>query len=92
MWARIARFEGDPGDIDERVARLSEFLDGPLPAEFEGARFLSLVDRASGSMLGIVLFPSEEALRAGDAIMSAGSGHGGKRSSVDVYEVAIARI
>src|SRR5436190_18520026 len=32
MWARIARFEGDPADVDERVQRLRAMIDsGGLP-------------------------------------------------------------
>ena len=53
MWARVARFDGDPADIDARVERLRPVIDsGNLPPELEGAKFLLLVDRESGGMLG----------------------------------------
>ena len=41
MWARIARFDGDPADVDARISRLRAFLDsGEMPAVFENAKFL----------------------------------------------------
>lgn len=39
MWARVARFEGDPGDIDARVERLSAAVEsGALPPELADAK------------------------------------------------------
>jgi hypothetical protein len=40
-------------------------------------------------MLALTLFPSEEAMRKGDAAMNTGAGHAGRRSAVEFYEVAI---
>jgi hypothetical protein len=90
MWARIARFDGDPADIDTRIERLRSMLetDG-LPPELADARFLFLVDRASGGALGVTLFDSEEAMRRGDQVMNAGQGRAGVRSSVEFYEVPL---
>jgi hypothetical protein len=93
MWARAARFEGDQASIDERVAKLRTFLaSGALPPELADAQFLLLADRQSGGMLALTLFPSEEAMRKGDAVMNTGSGHAGSRSSVEFYEVAISTL
>jgi hypothetical protein len=90
MWARVAKFEGDPGDADARVERLRTLLDsGGLPAELADAKLLLLVDRESGSMLGVTLFDSEEAMRKGDEVMNAGPGNAGRRSSVRFYEVPL---
>ncbi len=90
MWARVARFEGDPADVDTRVAKLRALIDsGDRPAGLEDAKLLLLVDRKSGGMLGVTLFESEEALHRGDAAMNAGPGNAGSRSSVDFYEVPI---
>jgi hypothetical protein len=90
MWARVARFEGDPGDIDARVARLSAAVEsGGLPPELADAKFLLLVDRDSGGALGVTLFESEEAMRKGDEAMNAGPGNAGSRSSVEFYEVPL---
>jgi hypothetical protein len=90
MWARVARFEGDPADVDARVERLRAFLDsGDMPDELADAKLLLLADRESGGMLGVTLFPSEQAMRRGDELMNAGVGHAGSRSSVAFYEVPI---
>jgi len=90
MWARVARFEGDPADVDERIQRLRGALDsGDLPFELGDAKLLMLVDRESGGMLGVTLFESEEAMRTGDRAMNAGPGNAGSRSSVEFYEVPL---
>jgi hypothetical protein len=90
MWARVARFEGDPGSVDERVERLQAMLDaGDLPAELAGATFMVLVDRSSGAMLGVTLFETEDAMRKGDEVMNRGQGRAGARSAVEFYEVPI---
>ena len=93
MWARVARFEGDPGDIDARVERLrSAVASGGLPPELADAKFLLLVDRESGGALGVTLFESEEAMRKGDEAMNAGPGNAGSRTSVGFYEVPLHRL
>jgi hypothetical protein len=90
MWARVARFEGDPEDIDARVERLRSAVEsGDLPPELAEAKFLLLVDRESGGALGVTLFDSEEAMRRGDEAMNAGPGNAGSRSSVEFYEVPL---
>ena len=90
MWARVARFEGDPGDIDARVERLRSAVEsGGLPPELADAKFLLLVDRESGEALGVTLFDSEEGMRRGDEAMNAGPGNAGSRSSVEFYEVPL---
>lgn len=90
MWARVARFEGDPGNIDERIGRLRALIKaGDLPSELADAKVLLLVDRESGGMLGVTLFNSEEAMRTGDKAMNAGPGNAGSRTAVEFYEVPI---
>jgi hypothetical protein len=90
MWARVARFEGDPADIDARLQRLRAALDaGAFASELADAKFLMLVDRESGAMLGVTLFDSEEAMRKGDEAMNAGPGNAGSRASVEFYEVPL---
>jgi hypothetical protein len=90
MWARVARFEGNPEDVDARVERLREMVEaGGLPPELDGARFLMLTDRESGGMLGVTLFESEEAMRKADVVMNAGGGRAGARTGVEFYEVPI---
>ena len=90
MWARVARFEGDPADVDDRIRRLRGMIDaGGLPPELATAKLLMLVDRESGGMIGVTLFESEEAMRKGDEMMNAGQGHAGSRSAVEFYEVPL---
>ena len=90
MWARVASFDGDPADIDARLERLRPLLEaGAIPPELANARFLMLVDRASGGMLGVTLFDSEEELRRGHEVMNAGPGNAGSRSAVSFYEVPL---
>jgi hypothetical protein len=90
MWARVATFEGDPGNLDERVRGLRAAIDsGELPAEITDAKLLLLVDRESGGMLAVTLYDSEEALHKGDAALNARAGTAGTRSSVEFYEVPI---
>jgi hypothetical protein len=90
MWARVARFEGDPATVDDRLGRLRALLDsGDLPPELADARLLLLVDRGTGAMLGVTLFESEEAMRRGDEVMNAGPGNAGSRAGVEFYEVPL---
>jgi len=90
MWARVARFEGDPASLDERIGRLRSALEsGDLPVGLEEAKLLMLVDRETGEMVGVTLFESEEAMRRGDEAMNAGPGNAGSRSSVQFYEVPL---
>jgi hypothetical protein len=90
MWARVARFDGDPDDIDARVGKLRSALDaGTFASELEGAKLLMLVDRTTGGMVGVTLFDTEEAMRKADAVMNAGPGNAGSRSSVEFYEVPL---
>ncbi|HEV8179226.1 MAG TPA: hypothetical protein VGP54_02855 [Gaiellaceae bacterium] len=86
----MARFEGDPADVDARVQRLRSALDaGSVPPQLADAKFLLLADRESGGMLGVTLFDSEKAMREGDEAMNAGPGNAGNRSSVEFYEVPL---
>jgi hypothetical protein len=90
MWARVARFEGDPADIDARIDKLRSGVDaGSLGPELADAKLLMLVDRTSGGMLGVALFDTEEAMRKADEAMNAGPGNAGNRTSVEFYEVPI---
>jgi hypothetical protein len=90
MWARVARFEGDPESVDERIEKLRAGVDSDkLPAELAEAKLLILVDRVSGGMIGVALFESEEAMHRGDEAMNAGPGNAGSRSAVGFYEVPL---
>ena len=93
MWARVARFDGDPADVDARLERLRSALDaGTFASELADAKFLMFVDRETGGMLGVTLFESEDAMRKADAVMNAGPGNAGSRSAVEFYEVPLHRL
>jgi hypothetical protein len=93
MWARVARFEGDPADVDARLERLRSLLDsGTFAPELADTKFLMLVDRDTGGMIGVTLFDSEEAMRAADEVMNSGPGNAGSRSAVEFYEVPLQKL
>jgi len=93
MWARVARFDGDPADVDARLERLRSALDaGAFASELADTKLLMLVDRQSGGMIGVTLFDSEDAMRKADEVMNAGPGNAGSRSAVEFYEVPLHRL
>jgi hypothetical protein len=94
MVARVARFKGDPAQIDEAAANVRADVDsGQVPPGLEGARMMMLVDRTTGEGLGITLFDSEEAMRRGDEALNAMSpGGGAERTAVSFYEVAVSTV
>jgi hypothetical protein len=92
MFVRIARFEGgDLAEADQAVARVRDQMQGERPAGLEGARrFLMLIDRQSGRGLGAMFFDSQEDMRRGDEALNAMNPQGGaRRTSVEMYEVAL---
>ena len=94
MYARIARFQSDPGQLDEAIGRVrGEVESGEAPAGLEGAKMLMLVNRETGEGLGVTLFESEEAMRRGDEALNALSpGGGATRTGVEFYEVPVQTI
>jgi hypothetical protein len=90
MYARVATFENDPAKVEGAIARLRANIEAGMPTmpELADVKFL-LADRESGKMVGIALFETEEAMRAGDAVMNSGPGAAGRRSAVEFFEVPI---
>lgn len=90
MWARVARFEGDPENVDAAIEEARNFAaSGDVPPDLVGAKMLILVDRQSGARLMMATFETEAAMRKGDAAMNAGNpAHAGRRTSVEFYEVS----
>jgi hypothetical protein len=79
-YARVGTHHGFP---------LRDVSAAPLVGLDGLAGWLMLIDRRSGTGLGILLFESEEALRRGDEVVSATDpGTAGPTSVVDFYEVA----
>jgi hypothetical protein len=90
MYARVATFQHDPGNLDQSIAMVrSQVESGEAPPGLEGAKMLMLVDRETGKGVGITLFESEEAMRRGDETLNAMSPASGNRTSVDFYEVPV---
>jgi heme-degrading monooxygenase HmoA len=94
MFARVSTLQGPPGKIDEGIKAVQEQV---IPAARKMSGFkgmLALADRASGKMVGITLWDSEDALReseqAADQLRSdtAGAG-GGNIVSVERFEVVV---
>jgi hypothetical protein len=90
VYARIARFEGaDPARMQEMADQIKGET-GP-PEGVPATRFMLLLDRSSGTSLGISFFESEEDMRTGDATLNAmtpPAAATGQRASVEFYEVA----
>ena len=97
MYVRIARFEGgSAADVDESISRVRSMMDeGSTPPGLEDARrSMMLVDRQTGVGLGLTFFDSDDAMRRGDQAlneMTPPADMTGRRSSVEMYEVAIDR-
>lgn len=101
MYARIAQFEIEPGSVDgmlgpirENLERGREGMSDEQRAEMAGLegirRVLVLVDRSSGKVANLVLTDTDEDLRKADEALNRMSPQGGgRRTSVDLYEVAI---
>ena len=97
MFVRIARFEGgDPSKVDEAVSRVRSMMDEQAtpPGLEDARRSMMLVDRQTGVGLGLTFFDTEDAMRRGDQAlneMSPPADMSGRRTSVEMYEVAIDR-
>ena len=104
MYARVARFEGaEPDRLEAQVAEIKQQLasvkaglpdDAPAEARVLGetiARFVSLVDRKNGTLVGITFCETEDEMRRADETLNQLTPtHGsGRRTSAEIYEVAI---
>ena len=93
MYARVARWEGGDADaIRASAAEMKERAGSGPPEGVPSTGFTLLIDPDNGRGLAIGLFETEEDLKQGDATlneMSPPNDGMGRRSSVEVYEVAI---
>ncbi|HEU0195017.1 MAG TPA: hypothetical protein VFQ71_12505 [Gaiellales bacterium] len=91
MFARVAEFTSDPGQVDDSVEMVRRTVEsGATPEGLKGARMLMLVNRETGKGLGVTLFESEEAMRRGDEALNAMNPEGTeRRTSVEFYEVPV---
>jgi len=94
VYARVATFQGDPANVDEAVSRVrSDVESGSPPPGLEGAKMLMLINRETGQGLGVTLFEDEETMRRGDEALNAmDPGSGGRRTSVEFYEVPVHKL
>jgi hypothetical protein len=96
MFARVVTYAGgDPTRIEEVIATVRDrFSPDPPPALDDAKSFWMLVDRQRAQILGISLFEDREKLRRGsealDKLPDPAPEAGGRRVSVDVYEVPVA--
>jgi hypothetical protein len=94
MFARVAAFESrDMSRVDELIRTVRERARSgqDLP---DARRLLMLIDRPAGTALGITFFDTEEAIRQAEPAFERMGDEipeelRGRRTSVDVYEVAI---
>jgi len=89
MYARLATFQGDPANVDEAIAAVREQVSGTPPPGLEGAKFLMLVDRATGKGHGLTLYATEDDRRRGDDALNAHPGGDGTRVSVEFFDVPV---
>ena len=66
MHARVSTLEGPPDKLDDATRRVREHLLPQFQQQDGFKGFIALGDRQSGKMLGVVLWGSEEALRASE--------------------------
>jgi hypothetical protein len=89
MYARVATFQGDPATVDQAIEQVRSRVAADPPAGLAEAKMLMLVNRETGTGLGVTLFESEEAMRHGDEALNELPGAGGARVSVEFFEVPV---
>lgn len=95
MYARVATFELDEAGIDQMVSSVREDVEsGSTTPGLEDAKgMMMLVDRDSQKSLAIILFDSEDGMKRGDeALNKMSPDGGGRRTSVEFYEVPVQRM
>ena len=94
MYARVAAFENrDMSLADELIGTVRERARSGQDV-LDARRVLMLIDREAGTALGLTFFESEDAIRQAEAGFDRMADElpaemRGRRTSVDVYEVAI---
>ena len=95
MYARVAKWEGADGSALRKSGEtMNERAASGPPDGVPAKGFLMLIDPDDGKSLAISLFETEEDMRKGDETLNAMNpddsvGDVGKRSSVEMYEVAV---
>lgn len=94
MYARVATFEGaEPDQLRETVGQIREMAASGPPEGVKGKAFTLLMNADEGKCLGIGLFETEADMKEGHEVLNAMDppveGGLGRRTSVDMYEVAV---
>ena len=91
MHARVATFQSDPKNVEGSIEMVRrEVESGDTPPGLKGAKMLMLINRETGKGIGITLFESDEAMRAGDDALNAmNPGQTERRTSVEFFEVPV---
>ena len=66
MFARVSRFEGSPEGMDQALRHVREQILPQIQRQDGSKGLIALGDRQSGTVLGITLWESEEAIRASE--------------------------
>ncbi len=94
MHARVTTLEGPPDKLDDATRHVQEQLI-PQLQQIDGYKgFIALGDRQSGKLLGVVLWESEEAMRASEEAANRLRGEsaqtaGAQVAGVERYEVRV---
>jgi hypothetical protein len=91
MYARVATWEGGEADAIRSSVASIDVEAGP-PPNVPAKGLMMLIDPDNGRTMSVVLFETEEDLRAGDAALSAmnpDTPPTGSRTGVHMYEVAV---
>ncbi len=93
MYVRIAQFQGNGDDTEQRINDVREEMRSGMRVEGGPPikRALMLIDRANDRGAGVIFCETEDDLRRVDEFMNnmtmpAG---GGTRTGVEMYEVAV---
>ncbi len=94
MYARVARFEGaEPDQLRETVDQIREMAASGPPEGVNGKAFMVLMNPDEGKTLAIGLFETEADMKEGHEVLEGMEppipGGMGKRTGVDMYEVAV---
>ena len=95
MFARVVTYAGgDPTRVEEVIAAVRDRLSPDVTPALDTAKaYWMLVDRQKAQIFGISMFEDRESLRRGmsamDKLPDPAPEAGGRRVSVDVYEVAL---
>ncbi len=66
MFARVSRFEGPPKGMNEALRHVREHVLPQIQRQDGSKGLIALGDRQSGTVLGVTLWESEEAMRASE--------------------------